>query len=315
MFANDGVQSVIEGIVILAAEWLIPFMVVGFVIGIFLRGLIYYTAKREEWFTRELDKRVDQFVATEVAHEPFSFYVVLKKLLEKTYYEVFEMRSYMKRRNPDFIMTITDRVFLVQQGVAWFVRDILKQVQFLPFNKDHNLLQVSKKTLSRNPCFNKVFGILPSATLNDLLNILPGIFIVLGIFGTFLGIMKALPDLGGMDLNDIEGTKQLMNQFLLKISFSMSTSLVGIMLSVTMNFLNASFSPEKAFVSSVDRLESSLETLWHLATSNDRPEDLKDFDQHKDPVEALAEQAVDRQLARMQKGGVKENRRIEKQAS
>jgi hypothetical protein len=119
----------------------------------------------------------------------------------------------------------------------------------------------------------------------------------MGIFGTFLGIMKALPDLSEMDLKDINGTKMVMDQFLLKISFSMSTSLLGILISVVMSFLNTVMSPSKIFIESVDRLESSLDTIWNLSSSNDLPSDIPDFDEHRDPLEALAEQYHERQLA------------------
>lgn len=293
------VQGFIDVLVIFATDWLIPFMCLLFVGAIFMRILVFYTVNREEWFAQEFQKRVDGFVESDdLKTKAHSFYTISKKLLEKTYYELFEVRSYMKRRKPDFIMSFTDRVFLIQQGAAWFVRDILKQVKYLPYQRNAHpkIFEISRSTFQRNPCFNKVFGFIPTSVTTDLLNMLPGIFIVLGIFGTFLGIMKALPDLGDMDLKDIEGTKLVMDQFLLKISFSMSTSLMGIILSVTMGLLNAFFSPTKAFVTAVERMENSLYTLWNVSTNNELPSAVDEFDEHKDPVEALAEQAVNRQI-------------------
>lgn len=294
------VHGIIDGLIAFATDLLIPFMCLLFVGSVAMRILVSYTVRRQEWFAKEFQKRVDQLVESDdFKNKSYSFYKVTKKILEKTYYELFEVRSFMKRRNPDFIMAFSDRVFMIQQGVAWFVRDILKQLKFLPYEKQSHpkIFEISKSTFQRNPCFNKVFGILPAATATELLGMLPGIFIVLGILGTFLGIMKALPDLGNMDLADIEGTKLVMDQFLLKISFSMSTSLMGIILSVSMGFINAFFSPNKAFVDAVERMEVSLYTLWNISGDNDLDSrGLRDFDEHKDPMEALAEQAIEKQV-------------------
>ena len=85
-----------------------------------------------------------------------SFYGLAKKMLERTYYESFEMRDRMKRRKNDPIMTWSDRIFLVKQGCAWLVKDILKQLKFLKWTEDNpKLLNITKATFHHNPCFNR----------------------------------------------------------------------------------------------------------------------------------------------------------------
>lgn len=286
--------SFLDTLVIFATYWLIPAMLVLFVAAVIMRGLVYYTVRRQEWMAKEFEKRVDHFIEERNPSSSVSFYVIAKRLLEKTYYELFRVRYTMKRRKPDFVMTVTDRLFLVQQGAAFFVNDLLKPLKHLKYHDASHpkLLSTTKKTFARNPSFSKVLGLIPASTMNDVINILPGVFIILGVFGTFLGIMKALPDLGTMDLNDIDASKAIMDQFLLKISFSMSTSLVGIVFSVTMSFINAATSPEKVFVSAVDRMESALDALWNLSVDNVVPEDSSDFNENRDPDEVLAEQAL-----------------------
>ena len=281
-----------------AAYWLIPFMVLLFIAAIVLRGLVYYTVKRQEWFAKEFEKRVENFLDERNPASSVSFFVIVKRMMEKTYYELFRVRYAMKRRKPDFLMTVTDRLFLIKQGSAFFVNDILKPLKHIKFNESNHpkLFSTTKKAFSRNPSFSKVLGLFPNSTLTDVTNILPGVFIILGVFGTFLGIMKALPDLGTMDLQDIDASKATMDQFLLKISFSMSTSLVGIVLSVVMSFVNAAMTPEKIFVSAVDRLESALDSLWHLSIDNKLPENIVDFDENRSPDEVLAEQALNEDL-------------------
>lgn len=296
MFSQNFVQSIVDGVVIFATDLLMPAMAIFFVVAVSLRLLIYYTVKREDWFSKEFSKRVKKFMNAREEKAEQSFYVISKRLLEITYYEVFEVRSILKRRNPDAIMTLTDRVFLVQQGSARMVHDILKQIKYLKWGERPKFLEISNNVLRNNPCFNRVFGIIPVSVFNDFLNSVPGLFIVGGIFGTFLGIMKALPELGGMNLSDVEGSKLVMDNFLLKISFSMSTSIIGIILSVTMQLTNTFFSCEKAYMETVERLENEMDTLWNMSSSNKLPNELTSFEADRDPIEVLSEDLIAREL-------------------
>lgn len=290
---QETIQEFVDGFSNTAADTLMPAMMFLWFLGIALRTLIYYTVKREEWFAVEFDKRVRRFLDDHKQDNSTSFFVNVKKLLEKTYYELFEVRAIMKRRKSDAVSPLLDRLFLIQHGTARVVMDTLQQIRYLKHGKNHpKLLEISKNVFQNNPCFTKVFGVIPGAKFNDVLNILPGLFIVGGILGTFLGIMKALPALGNMDLNNITATKETMDTFLLKISFSMSTSIIGILLSVSMNVINTIFSPEKLFISIVDRFENSLDNLWNQSSDNRLPEDIPNFDEHRDPIEALAEDAL-----------------------
>ncbi|MCB9091608.1 MAG: hypothetical protein H6621_08760 [Halobacteriovoraceae bacterium] len=290
-------QNFVESLVTFATDILMPLMGLLFVFAITMRILIYLTIKREDWFSKEFTKRIERFISSTDDDTKLSFYVVVKRLLEITFYEVFEVRTIMKRRDPDAIMSVIDRAFLVQPGVAMVIHNTLKQIRFLKYNREKpRLLEISKDVYQNNPCFSKVFGVVPIGAFNHFLNILPNLFIVGGIFGTFLGIMKALPELGGMNLNDIEGSKVIMDTFLLKISFSMSTSIVGIVLSVSMTFLNTFFGSEKMFIETVERYENSLSILWDRCSNNMLPKDIENFDENRDPIEVLAEDVISREL-------------------
>ena len=275
-----------------------------FLTGVFLRGMIWYTVRRHEWFAREFEKRVSKLIADEAENSgPVSFYSLSKKLLERTYYEVFALRDRMHRRRGDYVMGMGDRVFLVKQGCAWLVKDLLKQLRHLKWtNETPKLQHITKATLHHNPCFNKVFGVLPMTGLNDLLSILPGLFVVAGILGTFIGIAGGLQELGGgMNLQDLENTKNIMDRFLYEISYAMKTSIAGIIFSLAAHIFNVIMSPERVYVSLVDRMESSLDLLWYRSTNNDYDSKEKDFDEHRDPVEALAADSVNAEIARHQR--------------
>ena len=281
------------------------FMGAVFCVGAFLRVMIWYTVKRHEWFSREFEKRVSHFMETEKpGNTPgnVSFYVLSKRMLEKTYYEVFDLRDRMLRRRTDKVMGWSDRVFLVKQGCAWLVKDIIKQLKFLKWTQDTpKLLHITKATFHHNPCFNRVFGVFPISSLNDIVSILPGLFVVSGILGTFIGIAKGLPELGGMNLQDMDSTKNVMDRFLFEISYAMSSSIFGITFSLMLNFINVTFSPDRVFVSMIDRFESSLDLLWYRSDNNEYPSNEKPFDEHKDPQEALAEEAIRLEIAKGQR--------------
>jgi hypothetical protein len=281
------------------------FMGAVFIIGAFFRTMIWFTVRRHEWFAREFEKRVNHLMETQHPGETkdVSFYVLSKKMLEKTYYEAFAVRDRLRRRRGDTVMAMGDRVFLVRQGCAWLVKDILKQLKFLKWTQETPKLQhMTKATLQHNPCFNKVFGLIPMVALNDLISILPGLFVVAGILGTFVGIAGGLQELGNMNLQDLENTKNVMDRFLYEISFAMKTSIAGIVFSLAGHLVNVIFSPDRVYVALVDRMESSLDLLWYRSDNNKFPSEDRPFDENRDPLEALAEEAVNSEVARNPRG-------------
>jgi hypothetical protein len=286
-----------------------------FVVGAFFRGTIWYTVRRHEWFAREFEKRVNSYVEKETPQQgsSVSFYALSKKMLERTYYEAFSLRDRLQRRKGDAVMSIWDRLFLIKPGCAWLVKDLLKQVKFLKWTEETPKLQhITKATLHHNPCFNRVFGLIPMTALNDLISILPGLFVVAGILGTFVGIAGGLQELGGgMSLQDLENTKNVMDRFLYEISYAMKTSIAGIVFSLAAHIFNVIFSPERVYVSLVDRMESSLDLLWYRSDNNNFPPHDREFDEHRDPAEALAEESVNAEVSRHSRSrGMDEVRKV-----
>jgi hypothetical protein len=275
--------------------------------GVFFRFFMWYTVKRHEWFAKQFELRVSRYIEHEKPGraQGVSFYVVAKRLLERTYYETFAVRDRLKRRRGDGVMGLSDRIFLVKQGAAWMVKDLLNQLKFLKWTEDTpKLQQITRSTMSQNPCFNKVFGIFPIAALNDLVGILPGLFVIAGILGTFIGIAGGLQELGGMNLQDLDNTKNVMDRFLQEIAFAMKTSIAGIVFSLAAHIFNVIFNPERVFVSMIDRFETSLDLVWYRCDNNEYPTGEKNFDEHRDPVEALAEDAVNMEVKRVPKNRI-----------
>jgi hypothetical protein len=104
-----------------------------------------------------------------------------------------------------------------------------------------------------------------------------------------------------MDLSDVEGTKLIMDNFLHEISFAMASSVFGIAFSLTLHIYNTTLSPDRVFTSLVDRFESAMDLLWYRSDNNVVPENVGKFDEHRDPVEALAEEALSLEIAKSTK--------------
>jgi hypothetical protein len=257
-------------VVAYATDYLMPLLLIGFVLAVIMRLLITVTIHRQKKFIKEFCKRVHQDIAANP--EPHgSFFNHVKRALTRTYFETFELRQRYKRRNEDHIMTVGDRVFLIQDGIIRLIDDYLQHIRYLKKNSGHqpDFHEISNSVFASNPIFNRVLGIFSMSRTNDVLTILPSIFIVGGIFGTFLGIMKALPELTAMDITNAEASKVVIDNFLIKISFALSTSILGIVLSIIMSFMNTLLSPTNTYVEIVDAFNSASEILWNKSENNE----------------------------------------------
>lgn len=293
---NSSIVELINLIVQYATDYLMPFLVVIFVLAVIVRLVITLVINRQRRFVKEFSKRIHHEIIAN-PNTKGSFYILVRRFLAKTYFENFELRAKYKRRNQDHVMTIGDRVFMIQDGIIRLIDDFLKHVKFLRKDPSHNpnFHELSNNAFASNPVFNRIFGIFSMSRTNEVLNILPGIFIVAGIFGTFLGIMKALPELTGMDITDAAASKVVIDSFLIKISFALSTSLLGIVLSIIMSFLNTLLSPESTYVEIIDSFKAAAEILWNKCEDND----LSNLSEVANERESEAEEAFEIAIANM----------------
>ncbi len=267
---NAAIVDMINLIVAYATDYLMPALLFGFLLAVIMRLLITMTIHRQKRFVKEFCKRIHQDINQNP--EPHgSFYNHVKKALTRTYFETFELRERYKRRNEDHIMTVGDRVFLIQDGIIRLIDDVLQHIRYLRKGNGQqpDFQEISNSVFGSNPIFNRVLGVFSLSRTNDVLNILPSIFIVGGIFGTFLGIMKALPELTAMDITNAEASKIVIDNFLIKISFALSTSILGIVLSIIMSFMNTLLSPTNTYVEIIDAFNSATEIMWNKSETND----------------------------------------------
>ncbi len=266
-------QYISQGVLLIVHvgdDLLRPMMLAVFAFAIFLRLLIYFTVKWEGAFAAEFEKRVHKRLS-DPDYEPniTSFHELVRKILHRTHEEFYNLKRKYRRRRFDQVTALAERLFLIVEGANRLINDTLSQTKYL--RKDGQaprFVEISKFVFESNPVFNRVLGVFPLGMCNDLLNILPGLFVVCGIFGTFLGVMGALPSLSNINVGDPAATKATMDAFLLKMAFSMGNSIIGICFSVIVQVMNAMLNPEGIYYSMVNKFTASLEFLWNDTSDN-----------------------------------------------
>lgn len=260
-----------------AASYIVPVMFGLFAVAIFMRFSLFWVIRAKLRFAREFAVRLHFYlraVAQGEAPRVGSFSRLIRALLEKTYLECFEINDRYKLRSLDKVETLADRLFMLHAALQRFVEDLVVHLGYLKKSVERSgradFQDIIRSSFDTNPYFSRVFGVLPISTMNELLATLPGLFLVLGIFGTFLGIAAGLPELGNMDLSNIENTKKVMDGFLVHISAAMFKSIVGIGLSATMGVLNTLLSVETTYYTAVTRLSDSLSLAWQETDINER---------------------------------------------
>jgi hypothetical protein len=268
-------KFVLEHVVNGVAKFVLPVMIASFLFGVIARFFLYYYARAQNQFTVEFEKRVRanlDMTGGDATLRPHSFQVFLGDMLDLTFFECFELQKSRRGKSSDHVSGFADRLFLVSDGVRRSVGETKRLVRFLRRDESgshERLVGVTRNVFDSNPFFNKIVGIFPVGLTHELTNILPGLFIVGGIFGTFLNISHGLPELGNIDLSHPDEAKQIMDVFLVSISQSMVKSIVGIFLSVVMSLINTFLSPDQVYFTAVTRFTGTLDMAWNETVTND----------------------------------------------
>ncbi|MDH5580770.1 MAG: hypothetical protein OEY33_02620 [Bdellovibrionales bacterium] len=261
-------QDIFSRILLYSSENLVPFMLILFLGAIFFRFGAYITVKLLNEFVNHFEINTMDTVTGKKRKTGHDFYETVKDVLWQSFEEHFVYKSKFKRRKLDRLTSFSDRILLIKEGSRRMIDDTLNHAKYCSDSKNKpDFNEIVTYLIKSNPVFKKVYGVLPLETISEVLSVLPNIFVVLGIFGTFIGIMLALPELQGMDLSNLEATKKTMDEFLLKIAFSMNTSILGIILSIGLNIMNSFFSSDVILDNIRDTFRNSLGLLWNESHS------------------------------------------------
>ncbi|MCP4373674.1 MAG: hypothetical protein GY797_37075 [Deltaproteobacteria bacterium] len=261
---NEFIYKICITLIAYGADNLIMLMIFVFVIGIILKFLIFYLLKCEFNFSSAFETRTHRYLNKEYQFKKRNeFHEVVDFLLKKSFQESYISRKkqFRKRRGDPSIERL-HKVFLIEDGALSLIEDTLKQTRYHDAEVVPDFKGISKYVFGSNPYFNKLWGVIPIGVTNSILNALPGLFIIGGIFGTFLGISKGLPVLKTIDPGDIVAAQETLKYFLESMTFAMYSSVVGIFLSVCFTILNAFLYFNATYINLVDKFTQSLELIW-----------------------------------------------------
>lgn len=126
-----------------------------------------------------------------------------------------------------------------------------------------NFHELTQRVLNQDRNWTKLMGVLPIDGISRLIDILPNLFIVFGVFGTFIGIAMALPEIAKIDFNNLEGSQQTLTSFVLNVTFAMKTSIAGIFFSLILTLLNTFFPIKEMRVRLFKKMENCFQSLWY----------------------------------------------------
>ena len=148
-------------------------------------------------------------------------------------------------------------------GKSGFLSNIQSEASVFHCQTPPNFTELTHRLLGQDDKWNKLLGPIPIEGVSRMIDILPGLFIVFGVFGTFVGISMALPEIANIDFNNLETSGSTLTKFVLNTTFAMKTSIAGIFFSVILTMLNT-FSPIKDVRGRIfKQIETTMHALWY----------------------------------------------------
>jgi hypothetical protein len=148
-------------------------------------------------------------------------------------------------------------------GSKSLINNILSEIESFKSKFPPNFYDLSYRILDKDKNWTHLYGLIPIKAMSRLIDILPGLFIVGGIFGTFIGINAALPEITKLDFQNIEESSKIISSFVNSVTFSMQTSIFGIVYSVIMTVLSTLFPLDSNRDMIQKKIEDCFEGLWY----------------------------------------------------
>ncbi|MBK26385.1 MAG: hypothetical protein CME70_20465 [Halobacteriovorax sp.] len=255
------------------SNYLIEFMGSMLIIGLGFRWASWRSSKREDayftGFTSEIEKTI--LLQKDLTHEQVEDVdKYLAELLE-TVSEKLPTRS-LRNKSQSKSNQKTAEKMGAQNVVS--LREYVKgdQSLFLGIKNESasfkskfppNFNELTDRILEKDDNWNKLLNFFPIGPISRLIDILPGLFVVFGIFGTFIGISMALPKIAEMDFNNLEASGAILTQFVLSVTYAMKTSIAGILFSVVMTLLNTIAPVTGMRNRTYKKISNCFENIWH----------------------------------------------------
>jgi hypothetical protein len=252
------------------AENLMVIMLIVFFICVVLKFLMYYLLRAEQGFSSAIETRTHRYLNNEYEESKSitRFHNLVEFILKKAFAETYvSRRKQHRKRKGDPSAAVLSKAFMVEVAAQNLIDDTLKQTRYHDSGNTPDFNDLAKYVFRSNPYFNRLWGLIPIGLANSVFAILPSLFIIGGIFGTFLGISKGLPSLKTIDPGNLLAAQATLETFLESMTFAMYSSVVGIFLSVCFTVLNTLMSYNGVYINLVDKFINSLDLMWKETNS------------------------------------------------
>ena len=256
----------IELILDFFSHYLIEFMFAVLSVALSLRWLAYRHSKRDEAyfsrFTRELSATLSEdkeknVKVTEITHSLNDILGrVNQKLPERNLRKVFH-----DEQNPRMKRGLSLKEYVGSKH--GLIGNIQSEANVFCSVSQPDFYQLTERVMGEDENWSKLFGKVPIDGVTRILDVLPTMFIILGVFGTFIGISMALPEVARMDFTNLEDSGNTLSQFVVNVTFAMKTSIAGIFFSIILTTLNTISPIEKTREITFEKVETVLQTLWY----------------------------------------------------
>ena len=262
----------LDSILTFLSNYLIEFMTFMLSMALVFRWLAYKSSRYDQvyflTFARELEKNLKKDVARFMSPEEIK--TSISDLLDKIIGHLPERSLRFRKKKEDEkrkeskfgakkVVTIRDFV----GGKRSLAHGILTEINSFQSQFPPNFHELSYRIMGKDENWVKLFGQIHIDKVSKMIDIMPGLFVVIGIFGTFIGIGMALPEIAKIDLSNLEASSGVLNNFVLHVTFAMKTSIAGILFSLILTVLNALFPIKKVRNAIQGKVENSLEMLWY----------------------------------------------------
>lgn len=243
------------------ANYLIECMSALFVIALALRYATFHISNDNEayfsQFTRELSQTINEDKTKGVDSTDVEHYLadMLGRVNEKLPNKYIRQKASSSRTST---ISLTDYLGSKHGLIASI------QAESSAFNAKAPPAfdQLTARVMNEDKGWTKLWNVININSVTRLLELLPSLFIIIGVFGTFIGISIALPEIAKIDFAHIDASGDILTQFVVKVTFAMNTSIAGIFFSILLTVLNTVFPVEGTRERTFEKVEASLQQLW-----------------------------------------------------
>lgn len=277
----------IDAVLVFFGNYLIEFMGGLLCVALVFRFIAYRASKRDRIYfstlTREMGVAIEKDKEQKLVITNVDDYLsdLMGKVAKKMPNRTLRIDNREQAEKKEKVLSLQSYM----DGKQGFLANIQAESSVFHCQTPPNFHELTARILGQDDRWNKLLKHIPIEGVSRMIDIMPGLFIVFGVFGTFVGISMALPEIAKLDFNNLEASGTTLTTFVLNTTYAMKTSIAGIFFSVILTFLNT-FSPIKDVrVSIFKQIEASLQTVWyHIQQS--RVENTKEVDT-KETMEKL----------------------------